>query len=311
MKDADMDKYMDFRMVSSILFLHNGELQHVPLSKSTIFESKALSLFEKRQLLKTLHAFMKLHSHHRQIESDVNSTNEFDKDHQTDEELFTEFQAAKNQFCIPFLRKVCNNNDKIAKMLAYVILGYGYDFNGKIPEHAQHEYTTEAMVDRFGRFVRSCGIYGETPYLYVDNGIGDIPQAFSRIASIFGTVFILHPKVELQSVVRQEDGYHVKTNLCPEGDLIAKELYVGLPFVRSVYDKLQEKVDETKEYILRSILICKKNVTTEQRGCPAICHLYDLKEELLPNPIAMMMLDNVSSSCPPDEIVLSLETIVP
>jgi RAB protein geranylgeranyltransferase component A len=41
----------------------------------------------------------------------------------------------------------------------------------------------------------SCGIYGEGPYLYVDNGIGDIPQAFSRIASIFGSTYILHPKL--------------------------------------------------------------------------------------------------------------------
>jgi RAB protein geranylgeranyltransferase component A len=56
------------------------------------------------------------------------------------------------------------------------------------------------MIDKFGRFVRSCGVYGETPYLYVDNGIGDIPQAFSRIASIFGTIFILHPKVEIQDI---------------------------------------------------------------------------------------------------------------
>lgn len=107
-------------------------------------------------------------------------------------------------------------------MLAYVILGYGYDLNGLIPEHAQPDYRVEAMVDRFGRFVRSCGIYGETPYLYVDNGIGDIPQAYSRIASIFGTVFILHPKVELQSILKDEKGYHIKTNLCPEGELSAK-----------------------------------------------------------------------------------------
>lgn len=203
MKDADMDKYMDFRVVSNILFLHDGKLQKVPLSKGTIFESKALSLFEKRQLLKTLHTMMSLHSHHREIESDVNSTNEFDKDHETDEALLAEFKASKDQFCLPFLKKVCNNNEKIIKMLAYVILGYGYDLTSKVPEHARHDYTVESMVDRFGRFVRSCGIYAETPYLYVDNGIGDIPQAYSRIASIFGTVFILHPRVELQSIAKQ------------------------------------------------------------------------------------------------------------
>lgn len=56
------------------------------------------------------------------------------------------------------------------------------------------------MLKRFGRFVKSCGVYSQTPYLYVDNGIGDIPQAFSRIASIFGSIFIVHPKVEIEAI---------------------------------------------------------------------------------------------------------------
>jgi RAB protein geranylgeranyltransferase component A len=34
----------------------------------------------------------------------------------------------------------------------------------------------------------------------VDNGMGDIPQAFSRIASIFGGTFILHPKITIDSI---------------------------------------------------------------------------------------------------------------
>lgn len=62
-----MDKYMDFRIVPSILFLYGGRLESVPLSKGTIFDSKVLSLFEKRQLLKTLHILMKVHSRHRRI----------------------------------------------------------------------------------------------------------------------------------------------------------------------------------------------------------------------------------------------------
>jgi RAB protein geranylgeranyltransferase component A len=80
LKDADMDKYMDFRIVGKILFLYNGKLEQVPLSKGTIYESKALSLMEKKQLLKTLHTLVKIHNKYKAIESDANSTNEFDKD---------------------------------------------------------------------------------------------------------------------------------------------------------------------------------------------------------------------------------------
>lgn len=64
------------------------------------------------------------------------------------------------------------------------------------------------MLKRFGRFVKSCGVYSETPYLYVDNGIGDIPQAYCRISSIFGTIAILHPKVEINNIKKiGSDGY--------------------------------------------------------------------------------------------------------
>lgn len=35
---------------------------------------------EKKQLLKTLHTLVKIHNKYKAIESDANSTNEFDKD---------------------------------------------------------------------------------------------------------------------------------------------------------------------------------------------------------------------------------------
>jgi hypothetical protein len=78
-----------------------------------------------------------------------------------------------------------------------------------------------------------------------------------------------------------------------------------------VYEKLEQKIVQTNELVLRTILICKKNALVGSYSCPALCHLYDLKEELLPNPVTMMIFDNTSSSCPQEEVVLALETIVP
>lgn len=45
--------------------------------------------------------------------------------------------------------------------------------------------------------------------------------------------------------------------------------------------------------------------------CPALCHLYDLKEEALPNPVTMVILDSTSSSCPQEEVLVTLESILP
>lgn len=96
---------------------------------------------------------------------------------------------------LPFVGKLVKNNKKILDYLAYIICNYQYNYDKPVPQHATSIYTLKGFIDRFGKFIKSCGIYGEIPYLYVDNGIGDIPQAFSRIASIYASVYILHPKI--------------------------------------------------------------------------------------------------------------------
>jgi RAB protein geranylgeranyltransferase component A len=44
LREADMDKYMDFRVIKKLLFLVNDSFEEVPLSKGKIFESKVLGL---------------------------------------------------------------------------------------------------------------------------------------------------------------------------------------------------------------------------------------------------------------------------
>ena len=72
--------------------------------------------------------------------------------------------------------------------------------------------------------MKSCGIYGECPYLYVDNGIGDVPQAYSRIASIYQSIYILHPRIEVHKIEPSEENGTLKiyTNLYPGGFIETK-----------------------------------------------------------------------------------------
>lgn len=85
-------------------------------------------------------------------------------------------------------------------LIVYIICNYQYSYDKPLPEHVKEEYRLYCLIERMGKFITSCGVYGETPYLYVDNGVGDIPQAYSRIASIFGSTFILHPKIEIYTI---------------------------------------------------------------------------------------------------------------
>lgn len=75
-----MDKYMDFHLVNNILYIYNNAFRPVPLSKGKIFESKELSLLEKKTLLMSLHKLIKIYQRFMKLEEDMNSTKEFDKD---------------------------------------------------------------------------------------------------------------------------------------------------------------------------------------------------------------------------------------
>ena len=103
-----------------------------------------------------------------------------------------------------FLSKLAKNNQKIIDYIAYIICNYQYgmkaDGTVTVPAFLNQEYTVAGFINRFGKFLKSCGVYGEGPYLYVDNGIGDVPQAYSRIASIYGSTYILHPKINIDKV---------------------------------------------------------------------------------------------------------------
>jgi RAB protein geranylgeranyltransferase component A len=69
-----MDQYMDFHLVNNILHLHEGKFKPVPLSKGKIFESKELSLLEKKTLLMSLHKLIKIYHRFMKVPEDHNST---------------------------------------------------------------------------------------------------------------------------------------------------------------------------------------------------------------------------------------------
>lgn len=69
-----MDKYMDFHLVNNILHIKNNSFHPVPLSKGKIFESKYLSLIEKKTLLSSLHKLIKIYQRWMKLQEDLNST---------------------------------------------------------------------------------------------------------------------------------------------------------------------------------------------------------------------------------------------
>ena len=171
---------------------------------------------------------------------------------QVDQTLYQDFLNRLNDFFLPFIEKLTKKNKKIIDYLGYIICNYQYNYDKDIPQHAKEVYSLKGFIQRFGKFLKSCGIYGEIPYLYVDNGIGDIPQAFSRIASIFASVYILHPKVEIQSISQSSLGtFEIATNLSPDKPITTKEVFFGPTHLQ--LRKAQQTF--TEEKILRVLVL--------------------------------------------------------
>lgn len=51
-------------------------------------------------------------------------------------------------------------------------------------------------IERVQLYLESLRSYGQSPYLYPVYGLGDLPQAFARLAAIYGGVYMLNKKFD-------------------------------------------------------------------------------------------------------------------
>ena len=77
-----------------------------------------------------------------------------------DQSLYQDFLDRLNDFFLPFIEKMTKKNKKIIDYLGYIICNYQYNYDKEIPEHAKSIYSLKGFITRFGKFIKSCGIYG-------------------------------------------------------------------------------------------------------------------------------------------------------
>lgn len=138
-----------------------------------------------------LHSCMKLYNLVSGYIVDQNSTEEFDKDFQVDEETRENFEKYKDELCTVFLDSIVKSQ-KIKDIYLYSLANYEINPKNQIPEFMREEFNTINFIKRIAKFVKSCGVHSKLPYLFTKYGSGDIPQGFSRTASVYGSVFCLN-----------------------------------------------------------------------------------------------------------------------
>jgi RAB protein geranylgeranyltransferase component A len=66
--------------------------------------------------------------------------------------------------------------------------------------------TTFQFFERIQKYLRSIGYYGDSPFLLCNYGSSEYAQAFSRIGSLHGCIYIVNDDLKLGKMTFDEKG---------------------------------------------------------------------------------------------------------
>ncbi len=44
--------------------------------------------------------------------------------------------------------------------IAYIVCNYQHNYNNPLPEYLKDNFKVKILIEKFGKFINSCGIYG-------------------------------------------------------------------------------------------------------------------------------------------------------
>ncbi|XP_012877240.1 PREDICTED: rab proteins geranylgeranyltransferase component A 2 [Dipodomys ordii] len=157
---SNVSRYAEFKNVTRILAFREGKVEQVPCSRADVFNSKELTMVEKRMLMKFL-TFCLDYEQHPDEYQDFKQC------------LFSEYLKTK----------------KLTPNLQHFILH-------SIAMISESSCTTFDGLKATKNFLQCLGRYGNTPFLFPLYGQGEIPQCFCRMCAVFGGIYCLRHKIK-------------------------------------------------------------------------------------------------------------------
>uniref|UniRef100_A0A0N7ZC84 Rab proteins geranylgeranyltransferase component A n=1 Tax=Scylla olivacea TaxID=85551 RepID=A0A0N7ZC84_SCYOL len=158
---SNIARYVEFKCISRVLTWLGGDegnLLVVPCSRSDVFTTSAVTLVEKRLLMKFLEFCHQYDRHPEQLEEHLDKP-------------FVDFLRSK---------KLTDN-----------LIHFVTEAIGMVGEGAG----CREGLERTRAFLTSLGRYGTTPFLFSMYGSGELPQAFCRLCAVFEGIYILRKPV--------------------------------------------------------------------------------------------------------------------
>ncbi|XP_064536544.1 rab proteins geranylgeranyltransferase component A [Drosophila montana] len=158
---SNICRYAEFRALDHVCMLYNNELVSVPCSRSDVFNTKTLTMVEKRLLMKFLTA-----------------CNYYGEDKCNEDAL-----DFRGRTFLEYL-KAQQVTDKIATCVMQAIA------------MCDASSSFETGIQRTQRFLASLCHYGNTPFLFPMYGCGELPQCFCRLCAVYGGIYCLKRSVD-------------------------------------------------------------------------------------------------------------------
>ncbi|XP_010982058.1 rab proteins geranylgeranyltransferase component A 1 isoform X2 [Camelus dromedarius] len=166
---SNVSRYAEFKNITRILAFRDGRVEQVPCSRADVFNSKQLTMVEKRMLMKFLTFCMEYEEHPDEYKA-------------YEEISFSEYLKTQ----------------KLTPNLQYFVLH----------SIAMTSETASSTIDGLKatrNFLHCLGRYGNTPFLFPLYGQGELPQCFCRMCAVFGGIYCLRHSVQCL-VVDKESG---------------------------------------------------------------------------------------------------------
>ena len=197
---SGVGNYLEFQNISDNFFFsaEAKKFVRIPFSKSEIFLNQHLTLKEKRQLVKVIELCLRGYDKlsEKEITSKIiNSTHVYEKlDIELTPAEFQQLYEHKDRPVAEFLRTL-GIEGQLKAILLYAIGFFtsSQECTGENPDAV----TTFQFFERVQRYLRSIGLYGDSPLLTCVYGSSEYAQAFSRVGSLFQSTYIVNPDVKL------------------------------------------------------------------------------------------------------------------
>ncbi|XP_055980075.1 rab proteins geranylgeranyltransferase component A 1 [Sorex fumeus] len=164
---SNVSRYAEFKNITRILAFREGRVEQVPCSRADVFNSKQLSMVEKRMLMKFLTFCMEYEEHPDEYQAYEKMT-------------FSEYLKTQN----------------LTPNLQYFVLH-------SIAMASEIGSSTIDGLKATKNFLHCLGRYGNTPFLFPLYGQGELPQCFCRMCAVFGGIYCLRHSVQCLVVDRE------------------------------------------------------------------------------------------------------------